>query len=149
MSPNRAKRAFLQVLKQTLNPLTLRAARAGRGPFSLVRHVGRRTGRVYETPLILARVPDGFVAELTYGPEVSWYRNVVAAGGCVVVHAGAEHRVDRIEPCSRGDGLAAFGYPAALVLRILRRGEFRHLREAAPGSGVGSADEGSRTPPRS
>jgi hypothetical protein len=127
----RAQRVFLQVLKHTLNPLALRAARSGRGPFSLVRHVGRTSGREYETPLILARVDGGFVAELTYGTGVSWYRNVVAAGRCVVVHRGSEHRVDRIEPCSPEAGLAAFGYPAALILRLLRRREFRFLHEAA------------------
>ncbi|GAA2725250.1 hypothetical protein CAE01nite_19010 [Cellulomonas aerilata] len=131
--PGRGRRLFLRVLTHTLNPVALRAARSGRGPFSLVRHVGRTTGRVYETPLILARVPGAFVAELTYGPQVSWYRNVVAAGGCTVVHRGREHRVDRVEPCSRADGLAAFGNPAALVLRLLRRGEFRLLHEAPDG----------------
>ena len=67
----RAKRGFLWLLKNTLNRATLRAARAGRGPFSLVRHIGRKTGTVYETPLILARAPGGFVAELTYGTDVA------------------------------------------------------------------------------
>lgn len=124
------KRGFLEVLKHTLNPVTLRAARAGRGPFSLVRHVGRKTGTVYETPLILAAVPGGFVAELTYGPDVAWYRNIVAAGHCVIVYKGVEHAVDRIEPYSSEDGLRAFGNPAALVLKLLRRHEFRFLHEA-------------------
>ena len=73
------KRAWLWTIKHTLNPLTLRMARQGFGPFSLVRHTGRKSGNTFETPLILARVPDGFVAELTYGTAVSWYRNVVAA----------------------------------------------------------------------
>ncbi len=126
----RVRRAFLILLKHTLNRLTSRIARSGRGPFSLVRHVGRVSGTTYESPLILAAVPEGFVAELTYGPEVNWYRNIVAAGGCVVVHAGAEHRVTAIEPCDRDTGLRAFGYPRALVLRLLRRHDFRLLRTA-------------------
>ncbi|WP_344421491.1 nitroreductase family deazaflavin-dependent oxidoreductase [Pseudonocardia ailaonensis] len=121
------KRWWLGVLSHTLNPLTRRLARAGRGPFALVRHVGRKSGRTYETPLILARVPEGFVAELTYGPEVDWFRNVVAAGGCVVVAGGAEHRVDGVTTVDREDGLRAFGFPASVVLRLLRRGEFRLL----------------------
>jgi deazaflavin-dependent oxidoreductase (nitroreductase family) len=123
----RVKRRFLWLLKNTLNRLTIRIARSGRGPFSLVRHVGRRSGRTYETPVILARVPQGFVAELTYGTGVSWYRNIVAAGGCVVVSGGAEYRVDRIEPCDPATGIRAYGNPAALVLRFLRRHEFRLL----------------------
>ena len=80
----RVKSTFLKVLNRTLNPLTLRAARSGRGPFSLIEHVGRRSGRTFEAPLILARVPEGFVSELTYGPQVNWYRNVVAGGGRVL-----------------------------------------------------------------
>ena len=75
----RIKQAWLTTIKYTFNPLTLRMARRGIGPFSLIRHVGRRSGATFETPLILARVPDGFVAELTYGAGVNWYRNVVAA----------------------------------------------------------------------
>ena len=130
MAESRLKRWYLWMLSNTLNRATLRAARSGRGPFSLVRQVGRKTGRTRETPLILAPTPDGFVAELTYGPGVAWYRNVVAAGQCVIVHKGVEHHIDRIEPCSTEDGLRAFGYPRALVLRLLRRHEFRLLHES-------------------
>ena len=90
---------------------------------------GRKSGKTYETPLILARVPAGFVAELTYGPAVDWYRNIEAAGECVVISGGEEHRIDRIEPCDPDAGIRAYGYPAALVLRILRRHEFRLLHE--------------------
>ena len=120
-------RGWFWVLNHTLNPVARRLTKAGRGPFSLVRHVGRKTGRQYETPLLLAREGDAFVAELTYGPGVAWYRNVVAAGRCTVLDRGVEYRIDRIEPCPAADGLRAFGNPAALVLRALRRREFRRL----------------------
>jgi hypothetical protein len=85
---------------------------------------------VYETPVILAEVPDGFVAELTYGPDVDWYRNVVAAGGCTVIHHGREYVVDRISELAPDEGLAAFPYPPRLVLRLLRRHAFRLLAVA-------------------
>jgi deazaflavin-dependent oxidoreductase (nitroreductase family) len=124
----RFKRGFLWVLKNTLNRLTSRLARAGWGPFALVRHVGRKSGKTFETPLILARVPEGFVAELTYGDEVNWYRNFVAAGGGTVIVGPREWTIVSVEPLEADRGLAAFGNPAALVLRILRRHEFRLLR---------------------
>ena len=126
------KRGWLWLIKHTLNPATLRAARTGGGPFSIVRHVGRKSGKTYETPLILARLADDFVAELTYGTEVQWYQNVVAAGHCVVVYHGDEYQIIGIRPLDREDGLRAFGYPAALVLRLLRRDEFRVLCLAPP-----------------
>ena len=132
MSGSRVRRGYFWVLKNTLNRVTGPMARSGHGPFSLIRHTGRKTGRSYETPLILARHGRDFIAELTYGPEVAWYRNVVAAGRCTVVFKGAEYEIDRVEPCDREVGLRAFGYPAALVLRLLRRHEFRLLHTADP-----------------
>lgn len=130
MAGSRLKQGYLWVLSNTLNRVTTRIARAGWGKFALIRHVGRRSGRTYETPVLLARVPDGFVAELTYGEDVNWYRNIVAAGGCEVVFGGREYVIDRVGPCDREAGLRAYGYPEALVLRLLRRGEFRHLHVA-------------------
>jgi len=124
------KRAWLATIKHTLNPLVLRLARRGVGPFALVRHVGRKSGATYETPLILARVPEGFIAELTYGPEVNWYRNIVAAGRCEVVWRGREYGISGIQPFPTEAGRRAFGAPASVLLRLLRRHEFRLLREA-------------------
>ena len=126
------KRGFLGLVKNTINRVSVPLARSGHGPFAIVRDVGRRSGRMYETPLVVARVRGGFVIELTYGPDVDWYRNITAAGGCVVVDRGDEYQVDRIEPCSTADGLAAFGFPRSLVLRLLRRHDFRRLHEVRP-----------------
>ena len=121
---------WLSFIGHTLNKGTIRLAKSGVGPFWVIRHVGRRSGRTYEAPVILARAPDGFVAELTYGDTVDWYRNAVAAGGCVVVRAGREWRVDGIGPCDPERGRAAYTIPARWILRILRRREFRLLRVA-------------------
>lgn len=101
---------------------------SGHGPFSVIRHVGRKSGRTYETPVILAKVPEGFIAELTYGANVNWYRNVVAAGGCVVVQRRVEYRVTAIERCSPERGRRAYPAPFSVVLKAVRRNEFRLLR---------------------
>ncbi|HVX33883.1 MAG TPA: hypothetical protein VHA80_12145 [Solirubrobacterales bacterium] len=128
------RKPYLWLLKNTLNRATVRAARRGGGPFSLVRHVGRRSGRTYETPLVLARVPEGFVAELTYGEGVNWLRNIEAAGGCVVVFGGEEYRVEGVEPCDAATGRAAFPTFRRALLTATRRKNFRLLRVAgAPG----------------
>jgi deazaflavin-dependent oxidoreductase (nitroreductase family) len=125
------RRSWLWLLKNTLNRATARAARSGHGPFSLIRHTGRTTGKLYETPLLLAAHGDDFIAELTYGPRVAWYRNVVAAGHCTVLSKGVEYQIEAIQPCDPEVGRRAFGYPGTLVLRLLRRHEFRLLRVAA------------------
>lgn len=124
------RRKWLWLIKNTLNKVTMRVARTGHGPFSLVRHVGRKSGKTYETPIVVARVPEGFIAELTYGEDVNWYRNIVAAGGCELFVDGQWYQVSAVESYSSEAGREAFGYPARLVLQVLQKHEFRLLRTA-------------------
>lgn len=126
----KARSSWLWLLKNTLNRWTTKLAKAGRGPFSLVRHVGRKSRTVYETPIIVAPVQSGFIAELTYGEDVNWYRNIVAAGGCELIVGGVTHNVVAIEPYPGDEGRRTFGFWARLVLQLLRRDEFRLLRTA-------------------
>jgi deazaflavin-dependent oxidoreductase (nitroreductase family) len=128
MAQHTTRTRFLWLLNNTLNRVTSETARFGHGPFSLIRHVGRKSGRIYETPVILAGVPEGFIAELTYGEDVNWYRNVIAAGGCVVVHHRVEYHVTDIETCTAERGRAAYPAPFRLVLKAAGRNEFRLLR---------------------
>src|SRR5918996_303042 len=56
--------------------------------FSVVEHVGRKTGRKFRTPVAARRTSDGFVVSLAFGPQVDWYRNLLAAGGGSVPRGG-------------------------------------------------------------
>ena len=116
-------------LKHTLNRVTARAARGRGGPFALVKHVGRTSGKPYETPIIVQPTEGGFVIELTYGPEVDWYRNVVAANGCRILYHGTEHVIEGLEPLSAAEGIAAFTPGQRRILRLLRRDHFVKLLE--------------------
>ena len=122
------RKSLLIVLKYTLNPLTRRLARASIGPFTIVRHVGRRSGKLYETPIIAIPVKDGFVIELTYGHDVDWHKNVLAAGGCRVVWHGRDYAIGKIEPLNTATGRAAFTPPQQLILRIIRRKHFEKMK---------------------
>jgi deazaflavin-dependent oxidoreductase (nitroreductase family) len=63
------------------NPVVRRFA--GRLPgFAILHHVGRRSGRLYRTPVNIFRTTDGYVVALTYGRDSDWVRNILAAGGC-------------------------------------------------------------------
>lgn len=126
--PGSTRRRLPWLMAHTVNRVTTRVAQSSHGPFSLVRHVGRRSGRTYETPVILAKVPDGFVAELTFGEDVNWYRNIVAAGGCIIIHHRKQYRIDAIEPCDASVGRAAYPLPLRTILKILGRTDFRLLR---------------------
>jgi deazaflavin-dependent oxidoreductase (nitroreductase family) len=67
--------------KVGLNRVTRRIAPWMPG-LGVVVHRGRRTGRVYQTPVNVFAAEDGYVLALTYGPDTDWVKNVVAAGGC-------------------------------------------------------------------
>jgi deazaflavin-dependent oxidoreductase (nitroreductase family) len=59
----------------------------------LVLHVGRRSGRVYRTPVNLFTADGYYTVALTYGAGADWVRNVLAEGGCRIVHRGKEVRL--------------------------------------------------------
>jgi deazaflavin-dependent oxidoreductase (nitroreductase family) len=119
---------WLGFIKRTLNRVTSRLAKAGVGQFWLIHHVGRKSGREFATPIIVARAGDEFVIELTYGPGVQWHRNLVAAGGAVLEHGGRRWEVTGPEAIPLEHGLAAFTPPQQRVLRLLRREHFEVLR---------------------
>ncbi len=55
---------------------------AGYAPtFGILEHVGRKSGRVYRTPLTVFSTADGVAIMLTYGPDRDWLKNITAAGG--------------------------------------------------------------------
>src|ERR1700761_3638979 len=67
--------------KVGLNRVTKRVAPWAPG-LGVVVHRGRRSGKVYQTPVNVFAVEDGYVLALTYGPDTDWVKNVLAAGGC-------------------------------------------------------------------
>jgi hypothetical protein len=99
------------------NPRVLRSAGSPGASASVVRHVGRISGRNYETPVGPFAVGDDFVIALPYGPGADWVRNVVASGFATLVHEGRTVPVDRPEVV-----------PTAEVIRELPTSEQRTLR---------------------
>jgi deazaflavin-dependent oxidoreductase (nitroreductase family) len=53
--------------------------------FGMLTHEGRKSGKIYRTPVNVFRRPGGSLIALTYGPDSEWVRNVLAAGGCQLV----------------------------------------------------------------
>ena len=74
-------RAVRQWNKAGLNKVTRRIAPWMPG-FGVVVHRGRRSGKMYQTPVNVFAAGDGYVLALTYGPDTDWVKNVLAAGGC-------------------------------------------------------------------
>jgi deazaflavin-dependent oxidoreductase (nitroreductase family) len=66
------------------NPIALRTAGKHSSGFAALTHLGRRSGRVYTTPVRAIPFGDGFVIPLPYGADTDWCRNVQAAGSCTL-----------------------------------------------------------------
>jgi deazaflavin-dependent oxidoreductase (nitroreductase family) len=94
--------------KHVTNRVLRGLAHLPRGPFALVRHVGRRSGKRYETVIMVFPTEDGFVIALTYGPNVDWFRNLQAAGSGTVFWHGKEFVVRQPEPIAAGAALPLF-----------------------------------------
>ena len=94
--------------KYVTNRLLRVFAHLSLGPFAIIRHVGRSSGRSYETVLWVWPREEGFVVALTYGPKVDWYRNMSAAGGGAVLWHKRVYSVGKPEPIDLETALPAF-----------------------------------------
>ena len=121
-----------QFNKRTFNPWILRSAGTRRSPFAVVQHLGRRSGAAYATPVIVRRVPDGFVFALTYGPGVDWYRNLLAAGSCTLRWRGQTYRLEQPETLSAEAGWKACPVPLCWILRLMGKRDFFRMRSTGP-----------------
>ena len=87
----------LRLFTRAMRPLALRSAGQEGSTTSVVRHVGRRSGRTYETPVIAVRHEDGFLIALPYGDRTDWLKNVLGKGSATIVTNGHTYEVDRPE----------------------------------------------------
>jgi deazaflavin-dependent oxidoreductase (nitroreductase family) len=98
VGPSRLVRVVMRPLTKVLNPATM--TMAGRRHVRMaaqIRHVGRKSGRNYVTPVGAGRAGDMFVIPLTFGNQSDWSRNVRAAGGCVVRVDGVDYQLTQPE----------------------------------------------------
>jgi deazaflavin-dependent oxidoreductase (nitroreductase family) len=94
--------------------------------FGIITHRGRKSGRLYRTPVNVFRAPDGFLVALTYGRDSQWVRNVLAAGGCQLETRRVLHQLSAPsivhDPTRR-----RFPVPARMVLWIIGANDFMQL----------------------
>jgi gluconokinase len=116
---------------QVTNHVTRRFA--GRLPgFAIVTHVGRRSGRTYQTPVNMFRDGERYVFALTYGADSQWVKNVMAAGACEIRTQGETVRL--LEPRIFTDrDRRLVPAPVGLVLRAVNVSDFLSMRPVASG----------------
>ena len=76
--------------------------------YSIVKHVGRRSGRGYVNPVSAYPLGDGFVITILYGLDSQWVRNVLATGRLTLVTQGRQHALERPELIPTTQALPAY-----------------------------------------
>ena len=87
----------LRLFTRAMRPLALRSAGKEGSSTSVVRHVGRQSGRTYETPVVAVPHDDSFLIALPYGKRTDWLKNVLHKGSATIVTDGHTYEVDRPE----------------------------------------------------
>jgi deazaflavin-dependent oxidoreductase (nitroreductase family) len=95
------------------NRLVLRLAGTRLLPlYGVIEHRGRRSGTLYRTPVVVRPSGDGFLVPMPWGEGTDWFRNVRAAGGCVIRWKGRDYATVRPEvlddPATARAGFNAF-----------------------------------------
>jgi deazaflavin-dependent oxidoreductase (nitroreductase family) len=129
----RINRAFTNPLMRPL---------AGRlPPLAIAHHVGRKSGRRYQTPVLAFSTDDGFVTPLPYGTDTDWCLNWIEAGEGLFESAGRRSAVANprivsadealpLLPALLRPGVRLLGLPGFLVVE--RRARRQARRSSRP-----------------
>ena len=106
-APRTRLQGFASVVTRWFDPL-VRPFAGFLPTFCILTHVGRRSSRVYRTPLNVFRRGDRVVFALTYGSGAEWVRNVLAAGECEIRPVRPDdHDLAVVLTCERPGSIAA------------------------------------------
>jgi deazaflavin-dependent oxidoreductase (nitroreductase family) len=101
--------------------------------YGVIEHRGRRTGKAFRTPVVVRPTGDGFVVPMPWGERTDWYRNVSAAGGCMLRWKGRAYLLVQPEviddPNAATTGFTAFQRALMARLGISRFLRLRHRGE--------------------
>jgi deazaflavin-dependent oxidoreductase (nitroreductase family) len=128
-----ARRA-VRFAARLINPRTLLVAGRRWMPIvGVLGHQGRSSGRMYSTPLGMRHLGDSFVMPLTFSQSAAWYRNIRAAGWCVVRYMGREYTLVSPEVIDYTAAAAAFPRYELLQFRLVGINEYLRMRQAPSG----------------
>ncbi len=93
-------RWLAKINKRVINPKQIR-----KGEYPVVTHVGRASGKTYETPLGAFPTRTGYVLVARYGPESDWVRNILAAETATLRIDGEDRSLDTPRLVSQEEAL--------------------------------------------
>jgi deazaflavin-dependent oxidoreductase (nitroreductase family) len=132
LSP-RARRV-VRFFARLINPLTLLiAGRRWMPTVGVLHHRGRKSGRMYATPLGIRPLGDSFYMPRTFSETAAWYLNVKASGWAVVTYKGREHTLVDPQVVDYATAAPAFPRYELLQFRLIGINEYLRMREAPSG----------------
>jgi deazaflavin-dependent oxidoreductase (nitroreductase family) len=116
--------------KSVSNPRVMRTAGTTQTQTSVIEHVGRTSGRTYQTPIDVIPTRTGLLIALPYGARADWTRNVLAAGAATVVTKGDRVTVDRPTIVAAADVASLIPRRTMRMLRLFGVRECLHLEKS-------------------
>ena len=116
--------------KSVSNPRVMRTAGTPQTQTSVIEHVGRTSGRTYQTPIDVIPTKTGLLIALPYGSRADWTRNVLAAGSATVVMQGQRVTVDRPTIVATGEVASLIPKRTMRMLRLFGVRECLHLEKS-------------------
>jgi deazaflavin-dependent oxidoreductase (nitroreductase family) len=112
------------------NNMTRDISGTERSSWGLLTHVGRRSGRTYQTSLGTCTYRDGFLLPLGYGTHTDWYRNLMAAGAGKLAWKGRTYQVERPELISGLEPMRAWRKRDRILMRLAGMHDFVWLHQS-------------------
>jgi deazaflavin-dependent oxidoreductase (nitroreductase family) len=137
-APSPRPHGALRGATRLFNPLVLLLAGTRFLPlYGVIEHRGRHSGKVFHTPVVVRPTGDGFLVPMPWGVGTDWYRNVRAAGGCVIRWKGRDYPVGQpevVDAAAAGAAFSAFERAQVSRFGIDHFLHLRHRSEAGHGS---------------
>ena len=115
---NRRPRSAMFAASRIVNPLVVRLAGTPLLPlYGVITHRGRRSGKVFHTPVVVRPTPGGFIVPMPWGETTDWYRNIRAAGGCEIRWKGRTYVMVDPQVLNAEEALSAFSGPTRAGMR--------------------------------
>ena len=97
--------------------------------FGILTHIGRKSGKIYRTPINVFRTADGFIIALTYSSQSEWVKNVLASGSCELKTVSRKYRLS--DPKVVHDPTRwRFPFIVRLVLGLVGADEYMELSKS-------------------